>query len=137
MAANDYTPTAIVNTDSLVIQDFKFNLQMTESICNDGNTAITTVAASANSFGTVCYNYGTGVSATFVPPSITSPSSCSDAVWNYYLSSIPTPTSTSNLMVYVDSINSLVKWERRFGSTEGYDASHDYGTYSFTFNAAL
>ena len=113
---------------------------MTEELCNNGNTAITSVAASTNTFGTNCFNYGTAGSAAFVPPIITSPTTCTDAVWGYYLASV-TPAFAnplySNLYVSVDPTNNLVNWITRPGQTTGYDASHDYGTYSFTFNAAL
>ena len=70
------------DTLSLTTQELNLQEQIVMDKCSSYPT-ITATAAGTNSLPTQCFNYLSAVYLPFDPPTVTSPTTCTDAVWQY------------------------------------------------------
>ena len=82
----DTTSVSFDATGILSILPFDHSKNTPETLCNWQETTISSAAAGSptlNTFSPQCYNYLSESSLTFDPPSITSPTGCTDTQWLY------------------------------------------------------
>jgi len=108
---------------------------MPETTCNWSETTISSTASGSNTLSPQCFNYESGSSLTFDPPTVTSPTGCTDAQWLYKV--IPDATLPLNMQIGFDSSLNKVFWGTSSGESLGYNAAFTYGVYNIQVDAML